>query len=53
METLIDYLNEWLYQHILKSDRELAALLNRKQAARPPLIRLAGCGRTSPAAVAG
>lgn len=35
METLIDYLNEWLYQHILKSDRELAALLNRKQAARP------------------
>jgi hemerythrin len=35
MEALIDYLNEWLYQHILKSDRELAALLNRKQAARP------------------
>ena len=33
MEALIDYLNEWLYQHILKSDRELAALLNQKQAA--------------------
>lgn len=24
MEALIDYLNAWLYQHILKSDRELA-----------------------------
>lgn len=33
MEALIDYLNEWLYQHILKSDRELAARLNQKQAA--------------------
>lgn len=33
MEALIDYLNEWLYQHILKSDRELAAMLNQKQAA--------------------
>ena len=33
MEALIDYLNAWLYQHILESDRELAALLNHKQAA--------------------
>jgi len=33
MEALIDYLNAWLYQHILISDRELAALLNQKQAA--------------------
>lgn len=33
MEALIDYLNAWLYQHILKSDRELAALLTHKQAA--------------------
>ncbi len=32
-EALIDYLNAWLYQHILKSDRELAALLTHKQAA--------------------
>ncbi len=35
MEALIDYLNEWLYQHILKSDRALAVQLNQKQAALP------------------
>lgn len=29
---LIDFLNEWLYEHILKSDRNLGALLNQKTA---------------------
>lgn len=32
---LIDFLNEWLYEHILKTDRKLGALLN-SQAANSP-----------------
>lgn len=32
MGTLIDFLNEWLFGHILKSDRALGALLNQKKA---------------------
>lgn len=30
MRKLIDFLNEWLYEHILKNDRKLGALLNQK-----------------------
>ncbi|MBS1131468.1 MAG: Hemerythrin cation binding region [Proteobacteria bacterium] len=30
MGILIDFLNQWLYEHILKSDRNLGALLNQK-----------------------
>jgi len=32
MGILIDFLNQWLYEHILKSDRNLGALLNQKSA---------------------
>lgn len=32
MGALIDYLNAWLYEHILKSDRNLGALLSQKDA---------------------
>lgn len=30
MGALIDFLNAWLYEHILKNDRKLGALLNQK-----------------------
>jgi hemerythrin-like metal-binding protein len=29
---LVDYLNAWLYEHILKTDRHLGALLNEQRA---------------------
>jgi len=32
MRYLIDFLNEWLYEHILKTDRKLAALLHSQAA---------------------
>jgi hemerythrin len=32
MLALIDYLNAWLYEHILKTDRSLGALLNSQTA---------------------
>ncbi|WP_428825328.1 bacteriohemerythrin [Azonexus sp. IMCC34842] len=32
MSHLIDFLNEWLYEHILKTDRKLAALLHGQTA---------------------
>lgn len=32
MKDLIDFLNAWLYEHILKSDRTLAACLNEQNA---------------------
>jgi hemerythrin len=32
---LIDFLNEWLYEHILKTDRKLGALIN-SQACNSP-----------------
>ena len=32
MGSLIDFLNEWLYEHILKNDRHLGALLSQKLA---------------------
>ncbi len=31
MKSLLDYLNNWLYAHILKSDRILAALLSEQK----------------------
>lgn len=32
MGQLVDYLTDWLYEHILKTDRKLAALLNARVA---------------------
>lgn len=38
MGSLIDFLNEWLYEHILKNDRHLGALLSQKLAkSRTPI----------------
>lgn len=38
MGELVDFLNTWLYEHILKTDRKLGALLNGQLAQSTPLL---------------